>query len=93
MLCKLNRSRSAYLILEISEIRVTVYLIFFLIFLKKFQKWVQVRLGIKELKFCKNALCYEGFKASFSDFKISEVCGGFSGKKIAYSLVFKMCKV
>jgi hypothetical protein len=41
--------------------------------LSKSADWVKAR----ELKFCKNAFGYENFKASFSDFEISEVCGEF----------------
>jgi hypothetical protein len=41
-----------------------------------------------------NALRYGFVKASFTDFRISGVCGGFFWeKKIAYSLVCNMWKV
>jgi hypothetical protein len=85
MLCKLDRHRSdAYLILEISEIR-----------LREKSKKNSISLSGYMLESCFFARmpCYEGFEASFSDFKISEVCGDFSGIKIAYCLVCNMWKV
>jgi hypothetical protein len=47
---------------------------------------------MRELKLCKNALCYEDSKALFSDFKISVVCGGFFWERKSLINSFVICR-
>jgi hypothetical protein len=43
--------------------------------LKKIQKFVCIEAG--KLKFCMIMLYFDGFKAYFSDFEVSDICGRF----------------
>jgi hypothetical protein len=39
--------------------------------------------NVSQVRLDKILLCYEGFKALFSDFEVLDICGGFFWEKVA----------